>query len=285
MIMKRLMPIGLVVFALLTVFGCRQQSRNDLAATVSFDTLSIDTVAPLFAGAEEPACHFRLSMEYPTSAASEELLHVVDEFIVSLYFKEDYVGLSCEAAATKYCKDYLSAYEEEGKGVLEAYGKNIGEAIPWMSYEEISTGRVLYCDHGFLSYAVSFYSYRGGAHGNSSVSNKVLNLATYCPLYLNDLFNGTGFLEVSAILRNTLAKNYGCASVAELAETEPFFSPEEIDLTENFFIDDKGITWQYNPYEIAPYSMGLITVTLSWAQVLPFLLEDSPLAPLARELQ
>lgn len=285
MIMKRLMPIGFVTLALLTVFGCKQQVKTDVSATVSFDTLSIDTISPLFAYEKEPACHFSLSMEYPTAAASEEMLHVIDEFIVGLYFKDDYIGLSCQTAARKYCDNYLSAYKEEGKDVLDAYGKNILEAIPWMSYEEISTGRVLYCNHGFLSYAVTFYSYRGGAHGNSSVSNKVLNLSTYCPLYLSDLFSSNGCLEVAAILRNTLAKNYGCASVAELAETEQFFSPEEIDLTENFFIDDKGITWEYNPYEIAPYSMGLISVTLSWAQVLPFLLEDSPLVELARELQ
>lgn len=285
MIMKRLMPIGFVLLAVLTVFGCKRQVKTDTSMPVTFDTMSIDTVSPLFAEEKEPACHFRLSMEYPTAAASEEMLQVIDEFIVSLYFKDDYAGLSCQAAARKYCNDYLSSYKEEGKDVLEAYGKNIGEAIPWMSYEEISAGRVLYCNHGFLSYAVSFYSYRGGAHGNSSVSNKVMNLSTFCPLYLSDLFTGSGFLEVSAILRNTLAKNYGCASVAELAETEPFFSPEEIDLTENFFLDDKGITWQYNPYEIAPYSMGLISVTLSWGQLLPFLIEDSPVASLARELQ
>ncbi len=283
--MRKLMLIEFIVLAALTLFGCRPQAKKDVSATVSFDTLSIDTISPLFAGEKEPACHFRLSMEYPTAAGSEELLHVVDEFVVSFYFKEDYGGLSCREAARKYCDDYLAAYKEEGKDVIDAYGKNIGEAVPWMSYEEISTGRVLYCSHGFLSYAVNFYSYRGGAHGNTSVNNKVLNLSTYCPLYLSDLFGGSAFMEVSALLRNTLAKNYGCSSVAELAETEPFFSPEEIDLTENFFIDDKGITWQYNPYEIAPYSMGLISVTLSWAQVGPYLLEDSPLAPLARELQ
>jgi hypothetical protein len=46
-------------------------------------------------------------------------------------------------------------------------------------------------------------------------------------------------------------------------------------------LNDSGIVWQYNPYEIAPYYLGIISARLSWDVIYPYLLEDSPLIPLA----
>ena len=41
------------------------------------------------------------------------------------------------------------------------------------------------------------------------------------------------------------------------------FFPEYIGATENFQIDDRGITFFYNPYEIGCYALGGIEVTLT----------------------
>jgi hypothetical protein len=79
-----------------------------------------------------------------------------------------------------------------------------------------------------------------------------------------------------------MAADLGCTTVDSLSELG-FFSPREIDLTENFYIDARGVTWQYNPYDIAPYSLGVITVTLTWDQLYPYLLEESPLIALAQQ--
>ena len=47
-----------------------------------------------------------------------------------------------------------------------------------------------------------------------------------------------------------------------------FSMPEPND---NFAVSEEGITWTYNPYEIAPYSMGIIDLTVSWADLKPYL--------------
>ena len=39
---------------------------------------------------------------------------------------------------------------------------------------------------------------------------------------------------------------------------------KEIEPNGNFSISDKGVTYIYNHYEIAPYSMGIIRITIPW---------------------
>ena len=40
----------------------------------------------------------------------------------------------------------------------------------------------------------------------------------------------------------------------------------------NFFLDKEGITWSYQPYEVGPYALGIVTATLSWDDLKPYLL-------------
>jgi hypothetical protein len=265
--------------ALLT--ACQSGVKQSDEPCLGFDTLRIDTVCPLILGDSlSPACHFQLSMEYPVSATKPELLHTAETFIVNLYFKDDYTGLSPVVAACRYRDNYLDNYLRDTTLVSELYGNDRDAAMRWMSYEEISTGRVLYVSDDFLSYAVDFYGYSGGAHGNRSVHNSVIDLQTACPVFLCDLFSEGAMEDVAELLRGQLATDLGCTAVDSLSDLG-FFSPREIDLTENFYIDDHGVTWQYNPYDIAPYALGVISVTLSWDQLYPFLLEESPLIALA----
>ncbi len=52
---------------------------------------------------------------------------------------------------------------------------------------------------------------------------------------------------------------------------------EEFDVTENFYLSDKGITFIYDPFEIAAYSYGEIAITLGWDQLRPLVSDNSPL--------
>ena len=39
----------------------------------------------------------------------------------------------------------------------------------------------------------------------------------------------------------------------------------------NFYVSEEGITWVYNPYEIAAYASGVIELPISWETLKPFL--------------
>ncbi len=53
-----------------------------------------------------------------------------------------------------------------------------------------------------------------------------------------------------------------------------FFTIEDIVPNNNFWLDEIGIHYSYNQYEIAPYSMGVIDVTVPYSDISDILLPD-----------
>lgn len=53
-----------------------------------------------------------------------------------------------------------------------------------------------------------------------------------------------------------------------------FFTIEDIVPNNNFWLNEEGIHYSYNQYEIAPYSMGVINVTVPYADLSDILLPD-----------
>ena len=59
-----------------------------------------------------------------------------------------------------------------------------------------------------------------------------------------------------------------------------FFSVEEIFPNGNFLVDEDGITYTFNEYEIAAYVVRETNVFLPYAEILYLLKKDSPIAKL-----
>ena len=97
-----------------------------------------------------------------------------------------------------------------------------------------------------------------------------LNLMTLETIFYKDRYDALARLIVEQIVKDKKLRE-----PSQLQE-EGYFSVDEIVPTDNFIIDAKGITWFYNPYEIAVYSTGQTTVSLPWDAVKEFLMEDSP---------
>lgn len=168
----------------------------------------------------------------------------------------------------------------ERKDAIDSYNGDEEAAATWMNYEERVTGSVLYNSDGFVCYQYNIYSYAGGAHGNTQIRNCVFDCKLKRSLALCDIFSAESYPLVSQKIRQQLMKQYDCASLDELSG-KSFFDPEKISVTENFLIDEDGMSWLFDPYEIAAYAMGEISVRLSWHDLKPLILEESPLYDLA----
>ena len=59
------------------------------------------------------------------------------------------------------------------------------------------------------------------------------------------------------------------------------FSIDEIFPNGNFLIDDNGITYTFNEYEIAAYVVGATNVHLPYEEIQYLLKKESPIAHLA----
>lgn len=265
--------------------GCKPTVTSS-TESITFDTLAIDTTCTLFHTYERPACHLTICLPKPVATTPAETLHAMELFIASLPKDGSLVSDSnggLAGMAESYVRSYIMQYLQEGReaiGNRETDNEMVEAAATWMNYEEIIQGQVLYNDHGMVSYQVRTESFSGGAHGSRMFDNGVFNLATLDQVTLTDLFAEDAISKLAEALKQKLLDMNDCTTLEQLEEKGKYLAPNVIEATDNFYIDNEGITWTYDPYEIAPYSAGEINIRLTWDEVRPLMLADNPMASL-----
>lgn len=286
--MKRLFYlVNITIFAaIVSMTGCSLGTQNGgNGNTVSFEVIKVDTVCPLFKNIEKPACHLTLEMEAPVEETREVVSKNLQNAIISLSMNEDLQRRSesdMHKMSSCFVHDYLINYLSEGKAALEDYDEDLRSAEEWMSYEERVVGKAIYNSNDLISYQISIYSYTGGAHGNSSLRNLVFDCNQCYQLHLGDVLIDTANDDITDMMYKNLSAQFEGKSIEELCSNGTLFQPFTLAPTENFYIDDKGLTWTYDPYEIAPYSTGIITISLTWEQLYPYIDSESPVLRIAK---
>ena len=142
------------------------------------------------------------------------------------------------------------------------------------SYYEKKENVVTFENSLILSFAVNVENYSGGTHGSHSYTCCNIDLSTGKKIEEPDIFVDGFEIQLAQILVDKLAKDNKLSAAKEL-EDIGFFSVEEIFPNNNFAINDKGITYYFNEYEIAAYAVGLIAVEVSFDELEPLLRSSS----------
>ena len=118
---------------------------------------------------------------------------------------------------------------------------------------------------GYVNYFVSGDEYHfGAAHGYNYVCPAVFSLETGKRLKEKDLFN-EGYEEyLTFLLEKYLQED----------REEEIMLFDGISPNDNFYFNIVGVTYVYNPYEIAAYCYGIIEVEIPWGELLALLKPD-----------
>ncbi|OGI90415.1 hypothetical protein A2911_01600 [Candidatus Nomurabacteria bacterium RIFCSPLOWO2_01_FULL_40_15] len=135
------------------------------------------------------------------------------------------------------------------------------EYSPREKYEFNSSWTPVQVNESFISFLLRFGGYTGGAHGYSSLTSFNYDVKNQKEIALRDLFpSDPNYLKtISGYARKDLRLQFG-KNVEEdmlLAGTEL----DEINFSVFTFTGDE-ITFYFNQYQVAPYSMGQFTVTM-----------------------
>ena len=128
-------------------------------------------------------------------------------------------------------------------------------------------------DH-FISYSVTVYEYTGGAHGGTSMINTTVDLESMLTLTEEDIFVPNCQHRLADIIVSQLMKEHNLTQREELIEIG-FFNVDEIYPNNNFRLDEEGLYYTFNQYEIAPYVMGIIDVFIPYEELLEILKVES----------
>ena len=242
--MKRLL---LFVSALLLLASC------DMMRT---ETYQDDLVMPLEEG-QADSLFFSASIEYVVTGMKVEVRQNINKTIVAQAFDLEGGEGSLEETAIRYRENLIDEYMNEN-AVLENGVR---------SWEDRLGGAFQKKYKNYLNYLVSYYSFRGGAHGIQTLSNIVFDAKTGEQVHETDLFAPGYEAPVAQLLR--------LAVKTSMEEEDPelmqLVNLEEVVPNGNFSVHEDGMEWLFQPYEVGPYALGIVSATISWDELKPFM--------------
>lgn len=161
---------------------------------------------------------------------------------------------------------YLQEYKKlESEEIIE-------DAEYYYNWEYDLGIEILMNDKNILSYCTYNYNYTGGAHGSSSELFENIDLKKCKKIELKDIF-APGYK--SKLKENILSGITKCFGVKTLEELNQFiFDYTSVEITDNFYLNNSGIGFVYNEYEIAPYCSGTINVFIEYSELKNLLKKD-----------
>ena len=139
--------------------------------------------------------------------------------------------------------------------MLKSFENSEITTSPSMCWEIKHDFRVIYTSAKFASFRCESYEYSGGAHGmpntivGSIRNGRIVKLA--------DLPDQN---RIKNLFQQALKAHPEFQTIRKYAK----FSGKDPQITENFYLDDKGIHFIYQPYEIAPFSSGTIDIFIAY---------------------
>ena len=242
--MKRFLPCAA---ALLLVTGCILRTT----------TYSDEQATPLGEGQTDSLLQ-SVSIEYPVKGAKAEVLAKIEDGILNTVFDMEEIPGSVEETALRYEDNLKDEYFNEYEGLEGGFGAK--------TWEDHVNGYFSGRYKQYLSYMVELYSDRGGAHGISTMTPVVFDKKTG-EIVPEEAFFADGYREpVAALLQAHLPEALEGDEEALAAVSDPgLVVPNGL-----YEVTKDGVTWYYQPYVIAPFSVGVISISIPWNELKPY---------------
>jgi hypothetical protein len=211
----------------------------------------------------DPGCRdsleIKIELEYITGRVKDSVMEKINCRIIRTAFGKNYDSTDVVKASEAFKKDKADEYKEINSELLKEF-KDQENSIPLSGYNYV-TG-YFYGNHGSIySYDVNHSVFEGGAHGSSSDYGLNFNIETGNPVTEGSLFVQDFKNELSSLLSSHLRE-----SMKDQDAYDALFV-KDIEPNGNFLVSEDGITYIYGQYEIGPYYLGIIKVTVPWNEL------------------
>ena len=224
---------------------------------LTFDSIKVEKRVPLTQDANSPAYEMNINVKY-VREGSDDVRKSVNDAITAKIFNLHYVDISAavdsfvNGNATSYKNDMLPLYNEDKRDI---------DKRPIYEYAADIRTRIEDGKEGVITYFIDMYNFEGGAHGLSQLLTLNFDKTTGKTITLEDVLVPGYKVKLNALLQKALMRKADCKDINELHDKGYRFSMEMYP-SSNYVLGRDGITFIYNPYEIAPYALGRIELTV-----------------------
>ena len=252
------------LFLCLGSYGCTSSTKKEAADSTSvqdrwknpseWDSILISTTYFDFPQTKSgSSVEVSIRFLYPKADTTLQLL------FCKAFFGEDYDRLLPSEAMDRYLTEVKGEYLFRGD-TIGMTREEMAELKSDLSLEN----KIFYGDSLVLSIQKNLYTYSAGAvHGLQGLGYYNIDLQRKEILSEGDIFVDGYSTELTKIIQSHLLKTYGKKTAQELEQSEGIYV-SDLTPNDNFAIGARGLTYCYNPYEIAPYAMGIIEIFIPY---------------------
>lgn len=262
-----------------TIFCSCGKSTSKQLHNLQFEKIEIKKTEHLFADNSKPACNLSISVEFVSNANTNGAKDSINTYILAAALENKYQHFQPQDAINDFVKEYIENYRNDLEPMIQ---KDIDNKIDadqltaWYSYEQTIEGNIETYKGNLLTYRTYKNEYSGGPHGMYTTEYINLNLSNLQPILLDELFLEDYQETLTNLLWYQLALDNQVNDRNELEEMG-YGTTGDLEATQNFYLNENGITFYYNVYEISPYAMGPTQITLSYEMLEYILNYENPL--------
>ncbi len=166
----------------------------------------------------------------------------------ALLDSKSYDKESLKSALNQSMQNYFSETKENSEDFTPDFKQ---------TWEEISAMKLVSHQNDILILQYSGSGYSGGAHGYYNEIYKVFDLKNKKAISQNEIFQNPN----DKFWNDILMKNFTDKDQKEMLLVD------KIELNDNFYFDNQGITFVYNQYEITAYAAGVVNITIPFSSI------------------
>jgi len=245
-------------------------NENYGQACVELKAYCLDRDSVLLDTTDSPKAHINLSFLLPDDNADNVTLR---KAIMKTFFGQEIPDtVPDEMLLSSFADTYFSKYINANIDLYDG-----GHFFNW---EMIATSFVNINTNGLIVYRADNYGYTGGAHGIGISRFLVFDTQAMRKLKLDDIFDAGYENVLSIMLESKYRNDYYLGPEQSLTEAGLF--ENSIPPSNNFYLTTNSIGFYYNPYDLAPYAMGSISIDLTYDELRPLMKIDSPVMRIVR---
>ena len=157
--------------------------------------------------------------------------------------------------------------KESGEGFIRMFDEyqRAEYSSPWPWYNNIHV-KVLQINPHYISFAVEYDDFMGGAHGNHGTNYGNYDLELRREITLADIIE-EGKMDSLTKIAEQIFIEQEQMNEQESAFTDYFFEDDVFALNDNFLLQDSSILFLYNIYEIKAYAAGTTKLEIPYAKI------------------
>lgn len=249
------------VIAFLTAALMLCACGSEQPKTVTFHKVKTTKEAVLDSSANAPSCKVVIEIDNADSDNAETAQAINNAVSQRLFFLE---GQPLQQTADSFATQYIKNYGQLKP--LYQQDKNDPEKRNWYEYHYTVSTETAMGREGIINYIIHLDYYEGGAHGIQQQLIINFDEQSGKPLTADSVFVPGYQQPLSDLLLQELMDQADVSTLDELRQKDYLYSMDMYP-TDNFILGDDAITFIYNPYEIAPYSVGTIKLSLDYSDV------------------